>query len=250
MMKKLPVYVSLLFMANTIHAAEITVFAAASLTDALEEISANFQAQTGNRVTYNFGGSGALERQIEHDAAADVFVSADEAKVDDLEKKGLLLAETRRSFLSNTLVVITRADYDRPLKSAADLASADRIALADPASVPAGIYARQYLEKAGLWKNLEPKIVPAENVRAAMAAVESGNADAAIVYKTDAALAKKAKVALEIPVADGPKISYALAVLKSAPQLESAKQFAEFLTSEKSQAVFKKYGFLILQTHP
>jgi len=239
---------SLLFIALTAHGAEITVFAAASLADVLQQLGTTFQSQTGDHVSFNFAGSSTLARQIEQGAPADVFVSADEAKVDELG--ALVLAGTRHSFLSNTLVIVRRADYKLPLKSAADLAQAGLIALAEPGSVPAGIYAREYLKKNGLWKTLQPKVVPTENVRAALASVDSGNADAAFVYKTDAAMAKSAKIAVEIPAAYGPKISYALAVLKAAPQPETAKKFAEFLASEKARAVFKEFGFLIPPPRP
>lgn len=236
--------------AVNLRGADLTVFAAASLGDVLTEIGTNFQAQTGIHVEFNFGGSGALEQQIAQGAPVDVFLSADEAKVNRLEKRGLIRTGTRRTFLSNTLVIVERAGYDEPLKSAADLARARSIALGQPDSVPAGIYAREYLQKLGLWQELQPKVIPTENVRAALAAVEAGNADVAIVYKTDALIAPQVKVALEIPASEGPKISYALAVIKSAPHPVAARQFANYVTSAAAQAVFRKYGFAVPAAAP
>jgi molybdate transport system substrate-binding protein len=111
--------------------------------------------------------------------------------------------------------------------------------------VPAGIYAKEYLEKLGLWQQLSDKIVPVENVRAALAAVESGNVEAGIVYKTDAMISKKVKVAFEVPESDGPVISYPLAVIKDAKAPDAAKKLAAYLESEPAEAVFEKYGFIV-----
>lgn len=227
------------------HAAELSVFAAASLKDALAEIGAAYEKESGDKVVFNFGASNALARQIEQGAPADVFFSADEAKVDALEKKGLLLPETRRSVLTNTLVIVVAADAGAAPKSAADLAKPEfrKLALAETATVPAGIYARGYLEKLGLWTAVKDKVVPTENVRAALAAVEAGNCGAGIVYKTDALISKRVKVAVEIPATEGPRISYPLAVVKDSKQPEPAKKFAGHLAGPAARAVFEKFGF-------
>ncbi|HEY2614176.1 MAG TPA: molybdate ABC transporter substrate-binding protein [Chthoniobacterales bacterium] len=242
-------YVSLfcLFLASRLFAAELTVHAAASLTDAMKEIQAAYEKGNDTKLRFNFGASSLLERQIEEGAPADLFLSADEAKMDALEKKGLLLPGTRRSLLSNLLVIIVATDASAAPKSAADLTKAEfkKIALAEPQTVPAGIYAREYLGKLGLWDAVKEKAVPTENVRAALAAVESGNVDAGIVYKTDALISKKVKIAVEIPAAEGPKISYPLAVIKSSKQPERAKKFADYLASPAAQAVFEKFGFTL-----
>ena len=233
---------------NSLPAAELTVFAAASLTDALKAAAVTYEKQSDDKVVFNFGASSLLERQIEEGAPADIFFSADEAKMDQLEKKNLVLKGTRKSRLSNSLVIITAADSDIKIKSAADLASATirRIALADPKAVPAGIYSKAYLEKENLWSAVEPKIVPTDNVRAALAAVESGNIEAGMVFKTDAAISKKVKVAFEVPAKDSPKISYPVAVIKDSKQVESAKKFVEYLGSEDAAKTFEKYGFIVL----
>jgi molybdate transport system substrate-binding protein len=226
-------------------AAELTVQAAASLTDAMKEIGAAYEKKSGEKMQFNFGASSLLERQIEEGAPADVFLSADEEKMDALEKKGLVMTGTRRSLLSNSLVIVVPADASVTPKSVADLAKPEfkKLALAETQTVPAGIYAREYLEKLGFWDKVKEKVVPTENVRAALAAVESGNVDAGIVYKTDALISKKLKIAVEIASAEGPKISYPVAVVKSSKAPESAKKFVEYLAGPDAMAVFKKFGF-------
>ena len=234
-----------LLIATSISAAELTVYAAASLTDALKEIAAAYEKQSGDKLRFNFGASSMLARQIEESAPADLFFSADEAKMDALEKKDLLLPGTRRSLLSNVLVLVVPTDASAAPKSAADLAKPEfkKIALAEPQTVPAGIYAREYLQKLGLWDAVKEKVVPTENVRAALAAVESGNVEVGIVYKTDSLISKKVKVAVEVPAAEGPKISYPIAVLKSSGQPDRAKKFAEYLAGPTPRSVFKRFGF-------
>jgi len=230
------------------HAAQLTVFAAASLTDSLKEIAAAYEKQSGDKIIFNFSASSTLARQIEEGAPVDIFFSADEAKMDGLEKKGLIDISTRRSRLGNTLVVVVATDCALQINSASDLTNAavKRIALADPKAVPAGIYARKWLDNFQLWPSIEPKVIPTENVRAALAAVESGNVDAGVVYKTDAAISKKVKVVFEVPVADGPKISYPVAMVASAPQPEAAKHFLGYLVGNEAGAVFTRYGFIVL----
>jgi molybdate transport system substrate-binding protein len=234
-----------LLIATSIPAAELTVYAAASLTDALKEIAAAYEKQSGDKLQFNFSASSMLARQIEEGAPADLFFSADEAKMDALEKKDLLLPGTRRSLLSNLLVIVVPTDASAVPKLAADLAKPEfkKIALAEPQTVPAGIYAREYLQKLGLWDAVKEKVVPTENVRAALAAVESGNVEVGIVYKTDSLISKKVKVAVEVPAAEGPKISYPIAVLKSSKQPDRAKKFAEYLAGPTPRSVFEKFGF-------
>jgi molybdate transport system substrate-binding protein len=229
-------------------AVEVQVFAAASLTDALREIAATYEKSEGDRVVLNLGASSALARQIQEGAPADLFLSADEAKMDSLEKKKLLLPGTRRSVLSNTLVIVVPDDSSLKISDAKDLAAPGirAIALAEPQSVPAGIYAREYLRKRGIWSKVIDRVVPTENVRAALAAVESGNVDAGIVYKTDAGISKKVRIAYEVPRADGPVISYPFAVVAEAGQPAAARKFLTYLESPAALAVFRKYGFLIL----
>ncbi len=237
------------FIAVGLSAAELTVHAAASLTDAMKEIGASYGKESGDKVQFNFGASSMLARQIEEGAPADLFFSADEAKMDALEKKGLLLAGTRRSLLSNLLVIVVATDASSVPKSASDLTRPEfkKIALAEPQTVPAGIYAREYLEKLGLWERLKEKVVPTENVRAALAAVESGNVEAGFVYKTDSLISKKVKIAVEIPATEGPKISYPMAILQSSKQPERARKLEEYLGGPVARKVFEKFGFIFAQ---
>jgi len=240
-------WLNLLAVALPSRAAEVTVFAAASLTESLRDIAAAYQKQTGDKLLFNFAASGPLARQIEQGAPADIFFSADEAQMDGLAKQGLLVKSTRRSLLSNLLVLVTATD-STSLRSPADLTNAAvrRVALGDTRTVPAGTYAKAYLERVGLWPQVETKVVPCESVRAVLAAVESGNVDAGIVYKTDAAISKKVRVAFEVLAADGPQISYPVALLKEAPSPGPAKGFLAYLESDESRAVFTRHGFIVI----
>jgi len=238
----------------TIHASlatTLTVFAAASLTDSLKQIATDYEKTSGDKVVFNFAASGTLARQIEAGAPADIFFAADETKVDALEKKGLLVSGTRKSVLGNTLVIVTPTGTPA-INSPAELTNAavKHIALGELKTVPCGTYAKACLEKLQLWPAVENKVVPCESVRAVLAAVESGNVDAGFVYKTDAAISQKVKVAYEVPVTDAPKISYPLALLKDAPQPEAAKKFIAYLESDVATVVFKKFGFLALSSPP
>ncbi|HTV62381.1 MAG TPA: molybdate ABC transporter substrate-binding protein [Verrucomicrobiae bacterium] len=239
----------ILLLAQAVSATQILVSAAASLSDALTKIGANFQAQTGIQVEFNFGASSTLARQIEEGAPADIFFSADETQMDLLEKKGLIVPSTRVSRLANSLVVVVPRDSALQISFPGDLTRADvkQIALADPKAVPAGVYAKEWLEKLHLWQAIEPKVVPTENVRGALAAVASGNVDAGVVYKTDAAISKEVKIAYEVPRADGPNISYPMALVKGSPQPDAAKKFLAFLSSEEAGQLFAHYGFLLRQ---
>jgi molybdate transport system substrate-binding protein len=230
-------------------AAEVSVFAAASLTDSLKDLASMYEKQSGDKIVFNFAASSLLARQIAEGAPADVFFSADEAKMDALEKQGLIASETRERRLSNTLVIVVASDGALKILSPEDLASPSvkRIALADPKSVPAGIYAREFLEKRKLWTTIEDKVVPTENVRAALAAVESGNVEAGIVYKTDAAISRRVKVAYEVPAGEGPAISYPVAVVKGSSRIDAARKFVGYLDSTNAARVFQTYGFIVLK---
>lgn len=226
--------------------AEIHVFAAASLSDVLKEIAVSYQQQSSDKVVFNFAGSNFLARQIDAGAPADIFFSADESQMDRVEKNNLVAKSTRRNRLSNSLVIVVAADSAVQIDSAHDLTKSDikRIAIADPRGVPAGIYAKAFLEKQKLWPSLSAKIVPTENVRAALAAVEAGNVEAAIVYQTDAAISKKAKIAFKIPSADTPPIHYPVAIVKDAKQPAAAAKFIDYLFSPAATALFEKRGFI------
>lgn len=238
--------------APAVRAADLAVFAAASLSEALREAAPDFTAATGHTLRFNFAGSGTLARQIAEGAPADLFVSADELRMDRIQEAGLLLAGTRRRLLVNTLVVIVAAGDAPRVEALADLAdpALRRIALGDPATVPAGAYARQHLEARALWAPLVPKLLPMPSVRAALAAVESGDADAAFVYHTDALSSEKVRVALAVPAADGPAISYPVAVLRDARQPEAARALAAWLAGPEARVHFARRGFLPVDPVP
>lgn len=231
-----------------VYAAEIHVYGAASLTDVLTEIGQHSQKETGDQMIFNFAASSVLAIQIQEGAPADIFFSADEAKMNILEKKKLIVPETRKSLLSNTLVIVVPEDSKLKLSSAKDLVNVKGyIAIAEPKTVPAGIYAKEYLNKIGLWSKVIDHLVPTENVRAALLAVELGNAEAGIVYKTDAEISKRTKVAFEVPLEEGPKISYPVAVVSGSKDIEAAKKALSYIESDAALEIFKKYKFLVQQ---
>jgi molybdate transport system substrate-binding protein len=233
--------------ATAVPSVELNVYAAASLTDAMQQIAIAYKKATGVKISLNLGASSALARQIEERAPADVFLSADEAKMNELEQRGFVLKGTRRSLLSNTLVIVVPTDSRLKIASAQDLAGGQvkAISLCEPQTVPAGIYAQEYLRKIHVWDRVVKKLVPTENVRAALAAVESGNVEAGIVFKTDASVSKMVKVAVEIPAAEGPAISYPVAVLSGSAKVGAARRLVAYLESPAGLEIFRKYGFLI-----
>ena len=246
-MKKSLLSVALLAAAFALRAAnpkpEILVFGAASLTESLQDLGKAYEAQSGTRVIFSFGASSDLARQIQAGAPADVFFSADTAKMDTLEKAGLVKAADRREFLSNSLVVVVPSDSTLKVANAEDLANLPKIAIADPAAVPVGIYAKKWLTGLGLWSKAEPKVVPTLDVRASLAAVESGAIPAAVVYSTDAAIAKSARIAFA--VTNGPEILYSLAPVAASKDPKAAAAFVYFLAGPEGRAEFKKRGFIV-----
>jgi molybdate transport system substrate-binding protein len=240
----------LLTAAGCARGAELIVHAAASLTDALKELAPAYEKQSGDKLLFNFGASSQLARQIKEGAPADVFFSADQAQMDNLDKAGLLAPGTRENLLGNTLVIVVPADSAIKIASAADLTKAEvkKVAVAEPNSVPAGVYTKEYLTRLGLWEKVLPKVLPTENVRASLAAVESGNVEAGTVYKTDALISKKVRVACEAPAAEGgPKIAYPLAALKSSKNPEAARKLLAFLGGGDARRVFVRHGFTVLK---
>jgi molybdate transport system substrate-binding protein len=226
----------------------VRVSAAASLGDVLKVIDAQFEKLSGIKVELNLGASNVLARQIEEGAPVDVFFSADLAKMDVLESKGLIDATTKESQLSNALVVVVPSDSALKVQSGKDLAGAavKKLAAGDPKAVPAGIYAKEWLTKLGLWSAIEPKVVSTESVRAALAAVESGNVEAGIVYQTDASISKKVKVALQVPPTEGPQIIYPMALINGAAHGDEGHRYLEFMDSKEAVKLFEQFGFIVL----
>ena len=225
----------------------LLISAAASLKDILEEIKPLYQQSKPNvNISYNFGSSGALQQQIEQGAPADIFISAAKKQVDALEQKGLLVAGTRNIIAKNRLVLVVPNNFVG-VTSFYNLqdAKVKKIAIGEPRSVPAGQYAQQVLEKLKIWNQVKPKLVFANNVRQVLASVETGNAEAGLVYVTDAKISNKVKIVVAADEKYHSAIIYPLAVVKRSKNLAAAKEFSQFLSSEQAKTVFKKYGFIL-----
>ncbi len=225
----------------------LLVSAAASLKEALEEIKLLYrQSQPNVNISYNFGSSGALQQQIEQGAPSDIFISAAKKQVDALEQKGLLVGGTRNIIAKNKLVLVIpkNAVGITSFYSLKD-AKVKKIAIGEPRSVPAGQYGQQVLEKLKIWSEIKSKLVFANNVRQVLASVETGNADAGLVYITDAKISDKVKVVVTADEKYHSPIIYPLAVIKSSKNVDAAKEFSQFLSSNQAKAVFKKYGFIL-----
>ena len=226
-------------------AADLTVSAAASLTNAFKELGPLFEAQNpGTSVVFNFGASDALLAQIAKGAPADVFASADQETMGRADTQKLLAPGSRRNFVANTLVMIVPADSTLSLKAPADLQKPEvkRIAIGHPASVPVGRYTRGSLEKSKLWAGVEPKAVFAQNVRQALDYVARGEVEAGFVYATDAAIMKdKVKVVATLPT--NTAITYPIASVAGSPNPDVARKFLDFVLTPSAQTVLARYGF-------
>lgn len=228
---------------------EIVVYAAVSLRDALAEIAPLCEPAAGARIVFNLGASNELARQIVAANQADVFVSADEAWMDRVAAAGLVDPATRRDLVSNRLVVIVPADSRLAIDGAAALGRAplDWLSLANPEAVPAGKYAKAWLQKSGVWAKLSDRILPAADARAALAAVESGGAAAGIVYATDAAISKKVRVVYRVSEDEsGARIAYPIAAMRDRPLAAKAKLVVDCFAGDAARAVFERRGFVLL----
>jgi molybdate transport system substrate-binding protein len=232
-------------------AADVTVFAAASLKEAMDAQAREFERATGNKVIVSYGASNALAKQIEAGAPADIFISADLDWMDYVALRALIAPDTRVDLLLNTLVLIAPASSTVGLKIgpgfglAAALGS-DRLAMANPDSVPAGRYGKAALEKLGVWSSVEKKVAAAENVRAALALVSRGEAPFGIVYRTDARADKRVKVVDTFPSGSYPQIVYPAAVLAASKSV-SARALLDYLRSPPAAAIWEKAGFGMAQ---
>jgi molybdate transport system substrate-binding protein len=225
----------------------ILVSAAASLKEALEEIKPLYQQSKSDvSINYNFGASGALQQQIEQGAPADIFISAGKKQVDALEQKGLLVAGSRTNLANNRLVLVVAQDVVG-ITSLYNLTDSKikKIAIGEPRSVPAGQYGEQVLKKLKLYDRVKSKLVFANNVRQVLAAVESGNAEAGLVYATDAKISNKVKVVVAADDKFHSPIVYPMAVIKSSKNIPAAKEFLQFLSDSQAKTVLKKYGFIV-----
>jgi len=230
-------------------AADVTVFAAASLADALKEIAANYEKASGKEVAVSLAASSSLARQIEGSAGADIFISADQDWMDYLDKKGLIEHATRENLLGNRLVLVAGKEVNANIAIAPhfDLAGAlkgGRLAMADPATVPAGRYGKDALTALGVWGAVESHVVNAENVRVALAYVARGEAPLGIVYETDAKADPNVKMVGIFPEDTHQPILYPAAMVKGAKP--GARAFLSYLVAPPSRAVFEKDGFTFL----
>jgi len=226
-------------------ATDITVSAAASLTNAFKEIGAAYEKEhAGDKVLFNFAASDPLVQQIAKGAPVDVFASADQDAMDKAESFKLLAAGSRRDFATNTLVLIAPANSKLALKGVADLrqAAVTRVAMGNPASVPVGRYARQALEQARLWTAVEPKLIFGTSVRQSLDYVARGEVDAGFVYATDALVQKdKVRVIATVPTAS--PVSYPIAAIAAGPQPVAGRRFVDYVLAPAAQAILARHGF-------
>jgi len=227
---------------------ELNISAAVSLKDALAEIQKNYQAKNPNvKLVYNLGASGSLQQQIEQGAPADIFISAAPKQMNDLEAKNLINKSSRKKLVENKLVIVVPKDSNLNITKYEDIAqdAVKKIALGETATVPAGQYAQQVLQKLGLWDKVKDRVVFAKDVRTVLAYTETGNVEAGIVYKTDAISSDKVKVAAIAPEGSHEPIVYPVAITTGSKQQKAAEAFIEYLFSAEGKAVFEKNGFVM-----
>lgn len=230
--------------------ATLLIAAAASLQNALEEIDPLFEsANSGVTVNYNFAASGPLQQQIEQGAPVDVFISAATKQMDALQDQGLIVRDTRRNILTNQLVLVVPSDSTLGLTSFQQLTNSrvKKISVGEPRSVPAGQYAEELFKNLGILEQLQPKFVYGNSVRNVLGTVESGNADAGVVYRTDAMISDQVKQVATAPNTLHSPIVYPIAVIGASRNVNPAKAYVQFLTTDAAKSVFTKYGFGIAQ---
>ena len=226
---------------------EITISAAISLKNAFEEIGKTFmEKRPGVKLVFNFGASGDLARQIEAGAPVDVFASAAQKDMDDIDRKGLLAANSRKNFTGNMVVLVKPVNSTIKLGSLKDLQKGEvkKIAIGNPKTVPAGRYAEEVLKHFNLWDAVKDKLIFAENVRQVLDYVARGEVDAGIVYSTDALVrAKEVRIVAEAPEQSHQPIIYPIAIVKGSKKESLAKEFIDVVTSREGEKVLERYGF-------
>jgi molybdate transport system substrate-binding protein len=225
--------------------APLLVSAAVSLTEGLSECGSAFNEKTGIPVRFNFGPSNALARQIVQGAPVDVFISADRPQMELAVRSGAISPQTVTAVATNHLVIIVPAGSARPWSSPAALASSQirHVAVGDPNAVPAGVYAKDWLQRINLWRAVEPKLVPATSVRGALSAVRTSAVDAGIVYRTDARALDGISIVYEVTGSDAPRIEYPAAIVTGSRRGVEASSFVEFLQSPPAQRILERWGF-------
>ncbi|MBP1994024.1 molybdate ABC transporter substrate-binding protein [Paenibacillus eucommiae] len=225
---------------------ELTISAAASLTDSLKEIQTLYSEKYSHiKLNYNFGASGTLQQQIEQGAPADVFISAGRKQMQALVDKQLIDQAQQTNLLTNEFVLITALDAKSAIDKVEDLSKSEvtNVAIGQPESVPAGSYAKEVLTYYKLWDSLQSKLVLSKDVRQVLTYVETGNADAGFVYKTDALTSQKIKIALTVDPKSHKPIQYPIGLIKESKHSKEAQAFYDYLLSKEAQDVFVKYGF-------
>jgi len=232
---------------------KLLIFAAASLQDVIREVGQTYSADHPVAFSYNFAGSNVLARQLAAAPVADIYFSASEHWMDYVQQAGVIRAETRRTFLSNGLVIIGQRTSHWTVTSPADLASLGYryLSLANPDAVPAGRYAREWLQSISLgdstlWAAVQDRVAPGPDVRAALGLVEADPDILGIVYRTDAAISDRVMVLYTVPIDQGPPIRYAVALVANRPHEQAAAQFLNFLASPRAQEIFTRAGFVPL----
>ena len=245
-------FAAAMFLAASVaaHATDVTVFAAASLTNVLQKAADNYKAKSGKDVALSFAASSALAKQIEASDGADMFVSADEDWMNYLDNKGLIQKSTRKDLLASHLVLIAPAGLDikvaiGPHFDLAKIVGNGKLAIADPASVPAGKYAKASLTALGVWDSVQGRLAQAENVRVALAYVARGEAPLGIVYATDAMAEPRVKIVGEFPDNTHAPIVYPMALTKDAKP--EAQAFLDYLKGADASVIFSKAGFIVLK---
>ena len=225
---------------------EIHVAAAASLTDAMKEISAEYKKISPNtEIIFNFGSSGALQQAIENGGETDLFFSAAQKQMDALEKSENILPETRKNLLKNEVVLIVPNDSDKNISNFSDLTQENikHIALGEPKGVPVGQYSEEIFTNLGILDAVKEKAVYGSDVRQVLAWTESGEADCGVVYSTDAKISDKIKIIATAPENSHKPVIYPAAVIKNSKNLDEAKKFLNFTSSDTAKKIFEKYGF-------
>ena len=237
----------IVFFSGTQRAAgsELMVSAALSLKAPFEEMGRLFEAKTGTKVIFNFGASGILQRQIEGGAPSDIFASASSKEMDSLESRGFLIKGTRSNFAGNTIMLIVPSQSSLRIRSFEDLRKKEirRIAIGNPATVPAGKYAEEVLKSSGLWETLKDRIVLCENVRQVMDYTARNEVDAGMVFRTDASAGKDIEIISEAPEQSHNPVLYVIAAIKGTGHDRPAKEFISLLMSDEGRKMLKKYGF-------
>lgn len=233
---------------NSEQSVTLTVSAAASLQDAIAAVGQEYETQVPHvELVFNFGSSGSLQHQIEQGAPADIFISAAQSKMEALRDKDLILEDTHQDLVQNKIVAIAPKDTQKIAKlQELTTDKFTKIALGDPESVPAGHYSKEVLDSTNLSQKLASKFVFSKDVRQVLSYVETGNVDAGFVYATDAKLCKNCQIIFIAPEESYSSIVYPIAAINGSKNLDSARQFIEFLATEPAKAIFEEYGFVAI----